>query len=317
MKIDLYDRKILYELDKNARVSFSKIAKKVRLSKNSVINRIKLLEKEKIILGYNTLINVNQIGYTTYDVYLKFVDTTPEKEQEIIDSVTKNKDVWMVSKVEGAINLAILISTKTPEEFYKIWDTIYRKINNFVKLVRISILLEYHHFTKEYLLDKDASARSTATIGKKEYTIVDEKDLKILKLLSENARVSLLDLSDKLDLTTKSIRDRIRKLEEKEIILGYKINLNFQKLGFEYYKILVSLNDLEIRDRLYNWIRTKPNVVYFDRFINGADFEFDVEINSFEKFVALLEDMKRDFRGVIQEVQWFKPTMIYKSNYFS
>ena len=85
MKLDLKEKKILHELDKNARISFSEIAKRIRLSKNSVINRIKELEKEEIILGYNTLININSLGYTTYDIYLKFKNTNYEKEKEIIN----------------------------------------------------------------------------------------------------------------------------------------------------------------------------------------------------------------------------------------
>lgn len=316
MKLDVKDRKILYELDRDARVSFSEIAKKIRLSKNSVINRIKDLEKEQIILGYNTLINVNQLGYATYDVYLKFQDTTPEKEKEIIDLAIKNKNVWLVSKVEGEVNLSLLISTKTPEEFYNIWDKIYREIKKNVELIRIAILLEYHHFTREYLLDKDTSGRSLVAIGKKEYIEIDEIDVKLLKILSDNARISLIDLAEKLKMTSKSIRERMRKLESKKIILGYKVNLNFQKLGYDYYKLLISLNDLDIRDRMYSWIRNNPNVVYFDKFVNGADFEFDVEIDSFEGFVSLLDNIKRDFRGAIKEIQWFKPLIIYKSSYF-
>ena len=316
MTIDLIDKKILYELDKNARTSFSELAKRVELGKNSVITRVKNLEKGEVILGYNTLININQLGYSTYDVYLKFVDTTPEKEKEIIDSMLKNKDVWFVSRVEGSINLAILISTKTPEEFYKIWDNIYGKIKKYTQLVRIAILLEYHHFTREYLLGKDTSSRSSAIIGKKEYIEIDDKDLVLLKLFSHNARISLLDLSEKMKLTPKATRERIRKLEQKGIILGYKINFNFEKLGFKYYKLLLTLNDLSIRNKLYDWIRNKPNVVYFDKFLNGADFEFDVEMDSSDKFFELLANMKRDFPGDIKEIVWFNPTKIFKSSYF-
>jgi DNA-binding Lrp family transcriptional regulator len=316
MKLDLIDKKILYELDKNARISFSELAKKVRLSKNSVINRVKNLEKEEVILGYNTLININQLSYSTYDVYLKFIDTTPEKEQEIINLVLKNKDVWFVGRVEGSINLAILISTKTPEEFYKIWNEIYAKIKKYVEVYRIAILLEYHHFTREYLLDKDTLSRSSAIIGKKEYIEIDDKDRDILKLFSHNARISLLELSDKVELTPKTTSSRIKKLEDKGIILGHKINFNFEKLGFRYYKLLITLNDLSIRGKLYDWIRSKPNVVYFDKFLNGADFEFDVEIDSSEKFFNLLAEMKRDFKGMIKEVVWFNPTRIFKSSYF-
>jgi DNA-binding Lrp family transcriptional regulator len=316
MELDLIDKKILYELDKNARISFSELAKKVRLSKNSVITRVKNLEKDQIILGYNTLINVNQLGYTTYDVYLKFVDTTPEKEQEIIDFALKNKDVWLVSRVEGNINLAILISTKTPEEFYQIWDNIYAKIKRYVELVRIAILLEYHHFTREYLLGKETNLRNSVIIGKREYIEIDEKDQKLLKLFSHNARISLIEISEKIKLTPKAVRERIKKLQQKGIILGYKINFNFEKLGFRYYKLLLTLNELEIRNKLYDWIRSKPNVVYYDKFINGADFEFDVEIESSEKFFELIADMKREFKGNIKEIVWFNPTIIFKSSYF-
>ena len=316
MHLDLKDRKILYELDKNARISFSEIAKRIHLSKNSVIKRITKLEEEKIILDYNGLININQLGYSTYDIYLKFQDTTPNREQEIIDLAIKNRRVWFVGKIEGSVNLVILISTKTPEEFYEIWDSIYRKIRRNVKVVRIAVLLEYHHFTKDYLLGKDSSQRIVEKIGKKEYVEVDKTDLHILKLLSHNARISLLDLSTKLNITPKTIRSRIKKLEREKVILGYKINLNFQKIGYEYYKVLLTLNDLEIREDLYAWILGKPNVVYFDKFLNGADFEFDVEIDSFEKFVLFLDNLKKDFKGSIKETEWFTPIKIYKSSYF-
>ncbi|MEK6825322.1 MAG: Lrp/AsnC family transcriptional regulator [Nanoarchaeota archaeon] len=316
MKIDVKDRKILYELDKNARISYSEISKRVRLSKNSVIERIKKLEGQNIILSYNGLININQIGYSTYDVYLKFQNTTPKKEEEIINLMMKNKRVWFVGKLEGSVNLVLLISTKTPEEFYEIWDSIYRKIRKNVKVVRIAILLEYHHFTKDYLLGRDSSQRKVEKIGKKEYVEVDATDMHIMKILSHNARISFLELSIRLNISPKTVRNRIRRLEKDNVILGYKTNLNFQLLGYEYYKVFLTLNNLEIREALYGWILRNPHVVYFDKFLNGADFEFDIEIGSFKEFVKILDDLKRDFKGAIKEIEWFNVIKIYKSSYF-
>ena len=49
VKLDLKDKKILWELDKDSRQPLSKIAKNVRLSKEAVYYRIKNLEKRKII----------------------------------------------------------------------------------------------------------------------------------------------------------------------------------------------------------------------------------------------------------------------------
>jgi len=49
VNIDLKDRKILYELDLNARQSLNEIGKKVGLNKDSVAYRIKRMEDEGII----------------------------------------------------------------------------------------------------------------------------------------------------------------------------------------------------------------------------------------------------------------------------
>jgi len=314
MNLDNVDKKILHELDNNARISYSEISKKIRLSKNSVINRIRLLEKEKIILGYSTLVNINSLGYTTYDIYLKFKNTSIEIEKDIIDKAISNKEIWLVAKVEGNISLSLLISTKTPEEFEQIWTKFYSEIKVYVEVIRIAILLEYHHFSRKYLLNKVTD--NAIVIGKRENKSFDEIDRDILKILSINSRTSLLEISKKLDLTPKTVASRIKRLEKNDIILGYKVNLNFGKIGYTYYKIMLTLNDLSIKNRLYNYIKLDKNVVYYDKFIGGTDFEFDLEIESFEKFLQFIDLLKQSFGKYITTYQYLNPTIIYKSQYF-
>ena len=57
MELNLKDRKILAELDLNARATFHDIGKKARLSKETVIYRVRQLEKRGIIQRYTTLVN--------------------------------------------------------------------------------------------------------------------------------------------------------------------------------------------------------------------------------------------------------------------
>ena len=63
MKLDLKDRKILYELDSNARQSNSGIAKKVGLNKNTVNYKINRMTEEGIITGYYTVVDSSRLGY--------------------------------------------------------------------------------------------------------------------------------------------------------------------------------------------------------------------------------------------------------------
>lgn len=62
--------------------------------------------------------------------------------------------------------------------------------------------------------------------------MLDNKDTTILDLLEKNARTSFVEIGKKLGISEAAIRKRVKKLEEKEIILGYKAHVNYKKLGF-------------------------------------------------------------------------------------
>ena len=72
MKLDLKDRKILYELDLNARQTLTQIGKKVGLKKDVVSYRMKKLQDEGIIKNYYTVIDAYKLGYTLYRYYINF-----------------------------------------------------------------------------------------------------------------------------------------------------------------------------------------------------------------------------------------------------
>ena len=59
MKLDKKDFKLLYELDKNSRLSYSQLSKRVRLSQESVRYRISRLVKDRIINKFFTVIEYN------------------------------------------------------------------------------------------------------------------------------------------------------------------------------------------------------------------------------------------------------------------
>ena len=69
-------------------------------------------------------------------------------------------------------------------------------------------------------------------LGIKTFLMVDAIDLKIIAQLEINARASYVDIGKQIGLSPSSVRERIQKLEDNEIITGYKLSLNNQKLGY-------------------------------------------------------------------------------------
>lgn len=74
-------------------------------------------------------------------------------------------------------------------------------------------------------IKKENSPESTVSL--------DKKDMAILKLLQENARVTVKEIAEKIHLSTTPVHDRIKRMEESGVIKQYvtlvdqnKIDLN-------------------------------------------------------------------------------------------
>jgi len=58
----------------------------------------------------------------------------------------------------------------------------------------------------------------------------DKKDLAILKLLQENARITVKEISEKVHLSTTPVHERIKRMEESGVIKQYATLVNHSKV---------------------------------------------------------------------------------------
>ncbi|WP_194852484.1 Lrp/AsnC family transcriptional regulator [Nonlabens antarcticus] len=61
--------------------------------------------------------------------------------------------------------------------------------------------------------------------------MVSDIDLKIINILKINARASFAEIGREIALSPSSIRERIQKLEDQEVIKSYNIKLDHAMLG--------------------------------------------------------------------------------------
>ncbi len=68
--------------------------------------------------------------------------------------------------------------------------------------------------------------------------MVDEMNKKILKLLMTNGKMTYNDVAQRLRRSPSTVRDRIRRLEDDRIILGYAAVINAEQLGMKVEGIM-------------------------------------------------------------------------------
>lgn len=78
---------------------------------------------------------------------------------------------------------------------------------------------------------------------------IDAKDIRILEILQENAKISYTEISKNLGIPESTVRYRIEQLEKKGVITGYIALVNPRKVGLPITAImLIKIEPQEIRN---------------------------------------------------------------------
>lgn len=315
MNLNIKDRKIIYELDKNSRQTLNEIARKVKLSKDIINYRIRKLEKEGYILGYQTLIDFTKIGYTAIRFYISLINTSPKKENEIISYLTKNPKIFLVSETEGYTNISIGILVKEIYEIKEFQKEFEQKFKPNIKEIKVGIYMDLYHFNRDYLVGKTTSTDKILAVNSNKKIKTDKKDIEILKLLSKNSRIPIIEIASKLKMNANTIAARIKSLEKNKIILGYKIIFGFNKINYNYIKVDLTLNDTSKEKEILQFCENHNNIIYMLWAVGGADAELFFEIESIEKFLEVMKEMRVKFKEII-EWKYSIFTKYHKFNYF-
>lgn len=301
MELDLKYKKILAELELNARISHSILAKKVGLSKQVVKYRIEKLENENIIQGYNTIIDLNKLEKTIYVIYLKLIRLSSAKEKEWINKLNRDKEVMAVGKNAGHWDMTIVIVCKNNQELDKIFKKITAGKTDKIKEKLITSEIESTYFNLKLFYNKNIEL-STSDI--QENVSVDDKDLKLISYMAENCRFSLLELADKIRLSPNGVKYRIKQLEKNKIIIGYKTKINYEMLGYLHFRVFLHLD--KFNDELYtsikNFLKEKGNVESVSRYVGYADIDFRSYSKSISELYGLISKIRDNYLQNIIEI---------------
>ncbi len=303
--LDLKDKKIIYELGLNARITNKALAKKIMLSESSTIARINRLFEEEILLGTHTLIDNSKMGYQGYRLYFKFFSTTPKEENEILEWLKNNPSVSVLARCFGFFDVAVMSWVKERALFDNLITFLKENFRDKITNLEISLYCETYHFNRDYLFENSPKQRKMIKTGEGKIESYDKLDEKILNLLYDDARKNIIDLSSKLNTPPRTISYRIKQLEKKGIIAGYNINLQTKKIGYTYYKLNIILSKNAKFSDILNFAISNKNVIYLDRTIGVYDLQLNIEIKDNEELQKVIEKIKTTFGG-IKELSWFQ-----------
>ena len=315
-KIDLKDRKILYQLDLNCRQSNTQIGKKVGLKKDVVTYRINRMQEDGVIKNFWTAINTFKLGYHVYRIYINYqYVVTSDVKNEIIQHFADYKNSWAVLSVQGPIDLDAVLWVKDVYEFYQFWDKTLEKYEDYFAKYSVSFYIQTVDYKKSYLLldEYEESDREMyrITCGGKPVEI-DGVDYQLLNELAVNARAPLVELADKLDCSSQTVNYRIKNLMKKDVIKAFRVNIDYSKLGLQNFAVDIYLKKYQQRKAIINYVRHNPHMFCMNVAVGWCDLGFEFAVENIDKLMEIMEDIDSKFPSAIRKHDFWLSKKVHR-----
>jgi len=305
VKLDQFDKKLLYFLDRDSKADLSILAKKLNRSKPFVLYRMRRLEQEGVLTSYTAIVDMSKLGYFTFRVYFKFQQMTKDALQQVVEHVrTSLTQVWTITTMHGKWDLALFLCVRSIAEFHTIWDSIMLRYKDHIKAYNVAVYAPIYNFNRAFFIETNEEPL-TRVYGDGEKEDIDTLDQRIIEAYAPNARATAVDIAKKLGISSDTVRNRIKKLEQRKIIVGYKIGLDLEKLGFVSFRVDLQLRSTKRNRELFEFCRMHPNIYQINNTIGGADFEIEVIVRDTNHLFEVIDELKTRFTDVINDADSF------------
>jgi len=335
LKIDNKDKKIISILGENCRIPVTTIGRMIHASKDSVRYRIKELEKKNIYRGNNTIINPFVLGFPVYTILVKLKNLNPEKEEKILSFFEEHPFAIFAGQTQGDYDFNVVLTATDITHFDKLLREIETKLTGSVKelnVLHITKMLGANtvplQFVKENGVSTNLDKLDSSFASLLRRPDVDTslkvapsmKEILILKAIAGNANLSLQEISEKTKVKPDTVKNTIKDLIRKKVIIAFRgaINVSFLKYhGYiAYFKLYPGIKE-EKRKEFEDYFRNSDSLA-FGTSASGSYYDEMIYLYAKDPldFNKCLTDIKNKFSDIIEEYSADLILKDYKFTFF-
>ncbi|MFH1786551.1 MAG: Lrp/AsnC family transcriptional regulator, partial [archaeon] len=109
--IDDSEKRIIRELQKNARARLKRIARELNIPPSTVYSKMKKLERQKVITGYQAIVDPQKLGLETA-AFIQIDVSQREKVEDIAEMLSRNPHVEEVHLMGSGFDILAKVRVK-------------------------------------------------------------------------------------------------------------------------------------------------------------------------------------------------------------
>lgn len=146
VKYDKLDLMLIAELRNDCKQSVRTLSKKLGSHPNTILLRIKNLEKEGIILKYAAMVDFKKIGYDLHSLIWIKVDKKTRTEWDILNELSKFSELVAGYAITGSYDVLVVARTKDRNEL----TALLKRLNTKIYILETKTELVLETFKHDY-----------------------------------------------------------------------------------------------------------------------------------------------------------------------
>lgn len=330
-KLEQYDRKLLYYLDKDPLELDSSIEEKLGRFEKIDISREKVQERLEYLYNVNAidhimpLINISKFGFNVYLCNLYFNIAMKNSVPEIAEILKKNDNIAWIAECydwENEDKFIIFRIAIFAENNTKMQET----LNHLERIFGNSLNWETDNVPDKNVLGQRyilGDNGKTETAYNDSHLILDSiKKYKLTKkqyrffTYPKNKRYNLKNISNYTGIKEKKLQSIIRKLMEDNIIQKFQAVYNPKILGYYWYKFFIKFADKHIKLQFEEEIKKYVCVMHTNTLTQGRwDMDFEIHISDPNEAFKLWSKLKNQFGQEISDEKIIRINKEYKFDF--
>lgn len=307
------DLALLGILAQNCRTSTTTIASAVRLSRDTVANRIRKLSEERVLSQFMLMIDARRLGFTRYHLLLH-LDCGTEERMRYISRMAKHPFVMWINTFVGRFDLQLIVDARDSFHLDRIRAELFaaceQRIKHYMLLTHLSDL-EFTNLLPATDLRIRFDREDDGSFGKfatcRNYPVEPEfhrvsynrLDLELLNALADDPRLSITELAARCETDRVTARRHVIRLIEQKVIRSFAAITDGRRLGAVTYYLLVRMRQNTPRSVMQRPFRRLNNIFYAGHMLGDYDMILYLNARSPQELNSSIDSFRTELETQI------------------
>ena len=304
MRLSQRDRRILLHAQLQADRPISALRQNCPYHEHSIRYAVQQARRQEMIQP-RCFIDLCRLGYSQYEIFFSLSARSHGEDRKFIEELVSSERVSFFCELGGDYQYGVNVCAKNLREVSDFFDSFSERHGEIFSEKSMAARLALFFFGNKYLSDEKRVVDQLSYSACTEFVTVDQTDQIVLHALTNSSFSSRRQLARSLNMPLSTLEYRIKRLEERQVVIGYYYHVDPQKLGMQSYLLLVCVKGVNraVKEGFFEFCKSHPNIVVLIHCLGNWDFELMVDVATSNDIIAVTQQVREQLGVALQFIK--------------